>query len=164
MSFELKGIENLDNLGRLKYMLDFSKATIDTESDFIAMMANISSIIMATIEDLNWAGFYIVRDGELVLGPFQGLPACTRLRDEGVCVASWKSKKPVRVENVHEFDGHVACDSASNSELVLPLLLNNEVVAVLDLDSPLIGRFTEVEEEYFVKLVKEMERELSKNL
>lgn len=164
MSFELKGIDNLDNLERLKYMLSFSKATIETESDFIAMMANISSIIMATIEGLNWAGFYIVREDELVLGPFQGLPACTRLKDEGVCVASWKSKKPVRVENVHEFDGHVACDSATNSELVVPVILNDEVVAVLDLDSPLVARFSEVEEKYFVNLVEEMKKELSKEL
>jgi len=161
MSFQISGIDNLNNEERLKYMLDFAKATIKTESDEIAMMANISSIIMATICDLNWAGFYIVRKDELVLGPFQGLPACTRLKDEGVCVASWKSKKPVRVENVHEFDGHVACDSASNSELVVPVVINKEVKYVLDLDSPLVGRFTGLEEEYFVKLVNAMEYELN---
>lgn len=162
MTLELKGIENLDNEGRLDYMVDFGKATIKTESDMIAMMANISSIIFNVVEDLNWAGFYLVKEDELVLGPFQGLPACTRLDEEGVCVAAWKNKKVMRIENVHDFPGHVACDSASNSELVLPLIIRDEVIGVLDLDSPSLGRFTSLEEEKFRELVKAMEEELSK--
>lgn len=159
---EIKGIENLDNKERLDYMLDFGKATIKTEKDMIAMMANISSIIFNVIKDLNWAGFYLVREDELVLGPFQGLPACTRLADEGVCVSAWKNKKIMRIENVHDFKGHVACDSESNSELVLPIKIKGEVIGVLDLDSPNIGRFTELEEEKFRELVKAMEDELNK--
>ena len=159
---EIKGIENLDNKERLDYMLDFGKATIKTEKDMIAMMANISSIIFNVIKDLNWAGFYLVREDELVLGPFQGLPACTRLADEGVCVSAWKNKKIMRIENVHDFKGHVACDSESNSELVLPIIIRDEVLGVLDLDSPRLGRFTELEEEKFKELVKAMEEELSK--
>ena len=159
---EIKGIENLDNKERLDYMLDFGKATIKTEKDMIAMMANISSIIFNVVKDLNWAGFYLVREDELVLGPFQGLPACTRLADEGVCVSAWKNKKIMRIENVHDFKGHVACDSESNSELVLPILVKDELIGVLDLDSPNIGRFTELEEEKFKELVKAMEDELNK--
>lgn len=159
---EIKGIENLNNRERLDYMVDFGKATIKTEKDMIAMMANISSIIFNVVEDLNWAGFYLVREDELVLGPFQGLPACTRLADEGVCVSAWKNKKIMRIENVHDFKGHVACDSESNSELVLPILVKDELIGVLDLDSPNIGRFTELEEEKFKELVKAMEDELSK--
>ena len=159
---EIKGIENLDNKERLDYMVDFGKATIKTEKDMIAMMANISSIIFNVVTDLNWAGFYLVREDELVLGPFQGLPACTRLADEGVCVSAWKNKKIMRIENVHDFKGHVACDSESNSELVLPILVKDEVIGVLDLDSPNIGRFTELEEEKFKELVKAMEDELNK--
>lgn len=162
MTLEIKGIENLDNKERLDYMVDFGKATIKTEGDMIAMMANISSIIFNVVEDLNWAGFYLVKEDELVLGPFQGLPACTRLAEERVCVAAWKDKKVMRVENVHDFPGHVACDSASNSELVLPILVKDEVIGVLDLDSPSIGRFTSLEEEKFRELVKAMEEELSK--
>lgn len=162
MNNNLKGIEKLKKVERLDYMLDFGRATIKTESDMIAMMANISSIIFNVVEDLNWAGFYLVREEELILGPFQGLPACTRLSEEGVCVSSWKNKKIMRVENVHDFKGHVACDSASNSELVLPIIVKGEVVAVLDLDSPNIGRFTELEEEKFAELVKAMEDELNK--
>lgn len=159
---EIKGIENLDNKERLDYMLDFVRATIKTEKDMIAMMANISSIIFNVVKDLNWAGFYLVREDELVLGPFQGLPACTRLAEEGVCVSAWKNKKVMRIENVHDFKGHVACDSESNSELVLPILVKDEVIGVLDLDSPNIGRFTELEEEKFRELVKAMEKELNK--
>ena len=159
---KIKGIENLDNKERLDYMVDFGRATIKTEKDMIAMMANISSIIFNVVEDLNWAGFYLVREDELVLGPFQGLPACTRLAEEGVCVSAWKNKKIMRIENVHDFKGHVACDSESKSELVLPILVKDEVIGVLDLDSPNIGRFTELEEEKFKELVKAMEDELSK--
>lgn len=159
---EIKGIENLNNRERLDYMLDFGKATIKTEKDMIAMMANISSIIFNVVTDLNWAGFYLLRDKELVLGPFQGLPACTRLADEGVCISAVKEEKVMRVENVHDFQGHVACDSESNSELVLPILVKDELIGVLDLDSPNIGRFTELEEEKFKELVKAMEDELSK--
>ncbi|MDU2373761.1 MAG: GAF domain-containing protein [Peptoniphilus harei] len=162
MTLEIKGIENLDNKERLDYMVDFGKATIKTEDDMIAMMANISSIIFNVVENLNWAGFYLVKEGELVLGPFQGLPACTRLSEEGVCVAAWKDKKVMRIENVHDFPGHVACDSASNSELVLPIIIRDEVIGVLDLDSPILGRFTSLEEEKFRELVKAMEEELSK--
>ena len=162
MTLEIKGIENLDNEERLDYMVDFGKATIKTESDMIAMMANISSIIFNVVEDLNWAGFYLVRGKELVLGPFQGLPACTRLAEEGVCVAAWENKKVMRIENVHDFEGHVACDSASNSELVLPIIIRDEVIGVLDLDSPSLGRFKSLEEEKFKELVKAMEEELSK--
>lgn len=162
MTLEIKGIENLDNKERLDYMVDFGKATIKTEDDMIAMMANITSIIFNVVENLNWAGFYLVKEGELVLGPFQGLPACTRLSEEGVCVAAWKDKKVMRIENVHDFPGHVACDSASNSELVLPILVKDEVIGVLDLDSPSLGRFTSLEEEKFRELVKAMKEELSK--
>lgn len=162
MNLEIKGIENLNNKERLDYMLDFGRATIKTESDMIAMMANISSVIFNVVEDLNWAGFYLVREDELVLGPFQGLPACTRLAEEGVCVAAWKDKKVMRIENVHDFPGHVACDSASNSELVLPLIVRGEVLGVLDLDSPKIGRFTDLEEEKLAELVRTMEEELNK--
>lgn len=159
---EIKGIENLNNRERLDYMLDFGKATIKTEKDMIAMMANISSIIFNVVTDLNWAGFYLLRDKELVLGPFQGLPACTRLADEGVCISAVKEEKVMRVENVHDFNGHVACDSASKSELVLPIKVKGKIIGVLDLDSPKLSRFTSLEEEKFRELVKAMEDELNK--
>src|SRR5437868_8762066 len=112
------------------------------ERDLIANAANFSSLIFHALPDLNWAGFYFVRDGELVLGPFQGQPACVRIRiGQGVCGAGASKCETVIVPNVHEFPGHIACDSASNSEIVVPLMKGERLIGVLDLDSPSIGRF-----------------------
>jgi GAF domain-containing protein len=114
------------------------------ESDLIANAANFSSLIFHTLPDLNWAGFYFVEDDELVLGPFQGQPACVRIRiGQGVCGAAAANRATTIVPNVHEFPGHIACDSASNSEIVLPLMKAERLLGVLDLDSPVFGRFDE---------------------
>jgi GAF domain-containing protein len=116
-------------------------------------MANASALIYETLPDVNWVGFYRNLDGELVLGPFQGRPACIRMSfDEGVCGAAAKSRKVQRVEDVHAFPGHIACDSASNSEIVVPLIRGGELLAVLDIDSPKHARFTEEDEAGVVKL------------
>src|SRR5437763_6276612 len=112
------------------------------ERDLIANAANFSSLIFHALPDLNWAGFYFAKDGELVLGPFQGKPACVRIRvGQGVCGAGAAKCETVIVPNVHEFPGHIACDAASNSEIVVPLMKGERLIGVLDLDSPLIGRF-----------------------
>ena len=112
------------------------------ERDLIANAANFSSLIFHALPDLNWAGFYFARDGELVLGPFQGQPACVRIKiGQGVCGAGAAKCDTVIVPNVHEFPGHIACDSASNSEIVVPLMKDERMIGVLDLDSPSIGRF-----------------------
>ena len=112
------------------------------ERDLIANAANCSSLIFHSLPDLNWAGFYFARDGELVLGPFQGKPACVRIKiGQGVCGAGAAKCETVIVPNVHEFPGHIACDSASNSEIVIPLLKGKRFVGVLDLDSPRLSRF-----------------------
>lgn len=117
------------------------------ETDSIANMANASALIFETLPDVNWVGFYRNVDGGLVLGPFQGRPACIRMTfDEGVCGAAAKSRQIQRVEDVHAFPGHIACDSASNSEIVLPLIRDGELIGVLDIDSPKFGRFTEEDE------------------
>ncbi|HYX45550.1 MAG TPA: GAF domain-containing protein [Sphingomicrobium sp.] len=123
------------------------------EPDAIANMANASALIFETLPDINWVGFYRHIDGELVLGPFQGRPACIRMSfDEGVCGAAAKSRQVQRVEDVHDFPGHIACDSASNSEIVVPLIRDGEVLGVLDIDSPKFRRFTEEDEAGVVKL------------
>jgi GAF domain-containing protein len=115
---------------------------VQGENDFIANAANFSSLIYHALPDVNWAGFYIVRDRELVLGPFQGKPACVRIEiGKGVCGTAAKLAQTVVVENVHTFRGHIACDSESNSEIVVPLTKGGRLLGVLDLDSPLIGRF-----------------------
>ena len=114
------------------------------ERDLTANAANFSALLFHSLPDLNWAGFYFVKDGELVLGPFQGKPACVRIRvGQGVCGAGASKCETVIVPNVHEFPGHIACDSASNSEIVVPLMKRERLIGVLDLDSPLFGRFDE---------------------
>lgn len=115
---------------------------IEDESDFIANCANISAFVMAMIADLNWVGFYFKKNEELILGPFQGLPACTRIAwGNGVCGTAALLNQTQNIPNVHEFEGHIACDSASNSECVVPIHLGNEVIGVLDVDSPQHNRF-----------------------
>jgi GAF domain-containing protein len=117
------------------------------ESDAVANMANVSAVIFETLPELNWVGFYRNVGGELVLGPFQGRPACIRIKfGEGVCGAAAATRQVQRVEDVHAFPGHIACDSASNSEIVLPLIRDGELIGVLDLDSPKTARFTEEDE------------------
>jgi L-methionine (R)-S-oxide reductase len=123
------------------------------EPDAIANMANASALIFATLPDVNWVGFYRNIGGELVVGPFQGRPACIRMTfDEGVCGAAAKSRQVQRVADVHAFSGHIACDSASNSEIVVPLIRDGELLGVLDIDSPKFARFTEEDEAGVVRL------------
>lgn len=112
------------------------------ERDFIANAANFSSLLYHSLPDLNWAGFYLSKGEELVLGPFQGKPACVRIAmGKGVCGTAAQQRQTILVDNVHDFPGHVACDSASNSEIVVPLIKHERLLGVLDLDSPSFGRF-----------------------
>jgi GAF domain-containing protein len=131
------------------------------ETDAVANMANASALIFETLPDVNWVGFYRNVGGELVLGPFQGRPACIRMTfDEGVCGAAAKTRQVQRVEDVHVFPGHIACDSASNSEIVVPLIRDGELLGVLDIDSPSHGRFDEQDEAGVVKLGEILSRVL----
>ena len=117
------------------------------EPDGVANMANVAALIWETLPDLNWAGFYRNVDGELVLGPFQGRPACIRIPfGTGVCGVAAETQQVQRVEDVHAFPGHIACDAASVSELVVPIVRDGKLIAVLDLDSPNPARFTEEDE------------------
>jgi L-methionine (R)-S-oxide reductase len=118
------------------------RALLEGETDFIANAANFSSLLYHSLPDVNWAGLYLLKDGELVLGPFQGRPACVRIATgKGVCGTAAEQRQTILVDNVHEFPGHIACDSASNSEIVVPLIAHDQLLGVLDLDSPLFGRF-----------------------
>lgn len=118
------------------------------EPDRIANLANSAALIYHSLPDLNWAGFYLLKDGELVVGPFQGKPACVRIAlGKGVCGTAAIQRKTQVVKNVHEFPGHIACDSASNSEIVVPMIRNGELIGVLDLDSPNLARFDEEDRE-----------------
>ncbi|HJS41313.1 MAG TPA: GAF domain-containing protein [Sphingomicrobium sp.] len=123
------------------------EALIGDETDTIANMANAAGLIYETLPDVNWVGFYRNVGDELVLGPFQGRPACIRMTfDQGVCGAAARTRQVQRVEDVHAFPGHIACDSASNSEIVLPLIRDGELLGVLDIDSPRHARFDEEDE------------------
>ncbi|MCD8142605.1 MAG: GAF domain-containing protein [Clostridiales bacterium] len=112
------------------------------ERDTVANLANAAAVLYHGLPELNWAGFYLVKEGDLVLGPFQGHVACVRIPfDRGVCGAAVREDRVQRVADVHAFPGHIACDCASNAEIVLPLHCQGQVVAVLDVDSPVLGRF-----------------------
>ncbi|GEO35880.1 GAF domain-containing protein [Skermanella aerolata] len=124
------------------------------EIDLIANMANMAAVIYHGLPDVNWAGFYLMKDGELVLGPFQGKPACIRIPvGRGVCGAAAETRATQVVPDVHAFPGHIACDAASRSELVTPLLADGRVIGVLDLDSPIPGRFDDQDRDGCEKLV-----------
>ncbi|MDH0756299.1 GAF domain-containing protein [Pseudomonas juntendi] len=123
------------------------QALFADERDFIANAAQFSAFLYHQVGDLNWAGFYLNRNGQLVLGPFQGQVACVRIPfGKGVCGAAAATGKTQRVEDVHAFPGHIACDSASNSELVIPLVKEGRLIGVLDLDSPKLARFSEADQ------------------
>lgn len=125
-----------------KDLNDQLRALLSDEHDLIANAANLASLLYHGLPDLNWAGFYFLKNGGLVLGPFQGKIACTRIAmGNGVCGAAAETRQTVLVMNVHEFPGHIACDGASNSEIVVPILKDSQIIGVLDLDSPQFGRF-----------------------
>ena len=129
------------------------EALIGDETDAVANMANAAGLVWESLPDLNWAGFYRNVGGELVLGPFQGRPACIRIPfGTGVCGVAAATRQVQRVADVNAFPGHIACDSASLSEIVLPLVRDGELLGVLDIDSPKRGRFTEEDEAGCVKL------------
>jgi L-methionine (R)-S-oxide reductase len=118
------------------------KAIVAEEQDLIANMANISAILYWALDSVNWVGFYLVKEGQLVLGPFHGQPACIRIPiGKGVCGTAVSEDTIQLINDVHQFSGHIACDTASNSEIVLPIRQNNQIIAVLDIDSPDISRF-----------------------
>lgn len=119
-----------------------ARALVSGERDPVANAANISALLFHELDDVNWTGFYFLRDGELVVGPFQGRPACVRIAlGEGVCGTAAATRETQRVADVHRFEGHIACDAASNSEIVVPLIRDGELIGVLDIDSPSFGRF-----------------------
>jgi len=131
------------------------RSLLEGERDLIANAANLSSLLYLALPDLNWAGFYFYKDGELVLGPFQGQPACVRIAiGKGVCGTAAEQRQTILVDNVHDFPGHIACDSASNSEIVVPLIQNERLLGVLDLDSPTLARFDEQDAEGLNELAR----------
>jgi len=146
--FEINQSATVGTLEQYQSLTSQLAALTAGEPDIIANLANISAVLFDQIENLNWLGFYVMKQGELVLGPFQGKVACVRIPvGQGVCGTAVATGEIQRVENVHDFAGHIACDSASESELVLPIKHHGKVVAVLDIDSPSQGRFSELDQQ-----------------
>lgn len=136
-------------------------ALLSGESDAVAHFSNASALLNQFLTDVNWVGFYLMKEDELVLGPFQGLPACVRIKSgKGVCGTAVSNRETVRVADVHQFPGHIACDAASNSEIVIPIIVQNTVIGVLDIDSPVKDRFTTEDQEGLEAFVHVLTRHL----
>lgn len=139
-----------------------AKEMLEAEPWYVAAFSNISALVAALVPDLNWAGFYLMRDGKLTVGPFQGKPACIHIAPgKGVCGTAVQRDGTVLVPDVHAFPGHIACDGASESEIVIPVHAAGRVAAVLDIDSPVKNRFTASDREGLEKLVKVIEEGVS---
>lgn len=135
------------------------EALIEDEPDVIANLSNSSALLNQFLDDVNWVGYYLMKEDELVLGPFQGLPACVRIKvGSGVCGTAVSQKSTQRVENVHAFPGHIACDANSKSEIVVPVMKDSEVMGVLDIDSPSLDRFDEIDQHYLEVFVQTLEK------
>ncbi|MDP4145542.1 MAG: GAF domain-containing protein [Bacillota bacterium] len=155
--YKYDDLETLNDEERLKLMLSYLDIQLQDEDDDISNLSNASAIIASLIDNLNWAGFYLLKNEELILGPFQGRPACNRIKiGNGVCGTAVKEGKIIMVHDVHDFPGHIACDTASNSEIVIPIIKNNVIYGVLDIDSPIVGRFTDLEKKYFERFVQKL--------
>lgn len=159
---ELKTEKQMSQQKKYDYLLEISKDILDTEDNLYANLANLSATINFYMDDINWVGFYLVDDqkeNELVLNAFQGNVACTRIPfSKGVCGKCISTLETILVENVHEFEGHIACDSATNSELVIPIIINDAPFGLLDIDSPEFSRFSEIDKVNLEKLVKLIEQ------
>ncbi|SMY31892.1 Free methionine-R-sulfoxide reductase [Photobacterium malacitanum] len=136
-------------------------ALIEGEKDLIANMSNISALLNMELEQINWVGFYLLKQDQLVLGPFQGKPACVRIPvGRGVCGTAISENKVQRIADVHAFPGHIACDAVSNSEIVIPVMVNEKLIGVLDIDSPILSRFDQNDEQGLVSFVEALQKVL----
>ncbi len=139
-------------------------AIITDEPDLIANMANISALLFERMSEINWVGFYRLKHQELILGPFQGKVACIRIPvGKGVCGTAAALNQTQRVADVHEFDGHIACDATTNSEIVIPVCVNNDIIAVLDIDSTIHNRFDQEDQQGLEAIVRLLENTMIKN-
>ena len=142
-----------------KLIKEQMEALAEDEQSYIPVMANASALLYYSMEDLNWAGFYIVKEEALILGPFQGKVACVRIeKGKGVCGTAWKEDEVQLVPDVHAFPGHIACDGDSRSEIVIPIHKDDKVAAVLDIDSPLYARFSEEDKAGLKEFAASLER------
>lgn len=152
-------IPDIDKDTFYKILLVKLEGLLSSEPDWLANLSNASALLYANLKNINWSGFYLMKGQDLVLGPFQGKTACTRIKPgKGVCGTAAAEKATQVVKNVHDFPGHIACDGASNSEIVVPILSGDRVVGVLDIDSPIFERFDEKDAAYLEKFVGKLNK------
>lgn len=152
--FDIKIFENMSTESKLDNMLIMLEGLVQGEDLPITKLCNASALINALIGRINWCGFYLLKNNELILGPFQGMPACTQIQiGKGVCGTAALKQETLLVSDVHKFEGHIACDASSNSEIVVPIIKDSKLIGVLDLDSIEFGRFTELEKNYLEKAI-----------
>ena len=156
--FVVEKTTNEDTVAMYTLAIAQLKGLLEGERDTIANLANVSAFLNEMLEDINWVGFYLMKQGNLVLGPFQGKVACIRIPvGKGVCGTAVAQKQTQLVADVHAFPGHIACDGATNAEIVVPIQVNGEVVGVLDIDSPKKDRFTTIDQQYLEEIVALLE-------
>lgn len=147
--------DRADKAETYRFLRDQTKLLLTDERDSLANSANLAALIFHTLPDVDWAGFYWFKQNELVLGAFQGKPACVRIKiGRGVCGTAAEKRTTLVIKNVHEFPGHIACDAASNSEIVLPLIKDGRLLGVLDIDSPIFNRFDEEDKKNLEQIVQ----------
>lgn len=145
----------MNKIENYQLLVKQAKSLLENEFDLIANMSNISALLFNNLPNVSYAGFYRYQNGELILGPFQGPIACMHIKiGNGVCGTAAKTRQTQIVADVHEFPGHIACDEATNSEIVIPLIQNNSLIAVLDLDSKSFNRFDDIDSTYLTKIAK----------
>ncbi|MGL6260473.1 GAF domain-containing protein [Vibrio sp. WXL103] len=150
------------NLEQYQRLTKQAAALLESEPSLVANLSNLSALLNMELADINWVGFYLMEEDQLVLGPFQGKPACVRIPvGRGVCGTAVAENRVQRVYDVHQFEGHIACDAESNSEIVIPFSIDGKVAGVLDIDSPLIGRFSETDQQGLTFLMQEVEQLLN---
>lgn len=161
LMFEVKQYSG-DRIKDYEQLIKQLDALIDGEPDEIANLSNAAGLLNQFLDEVNWVGFYLWKGGELVLGPFQGLPACIRIPyGKGVCGTAVEEMKTQLVGNVNEFPGHIVCDAASKSEIVVPIIINNEIYGVLDIDSPIFNRFDDLDQEYLERFIDTLTNQLN---
>lgn len=160
--FDINIFKGMSDEEKYSNMLLMLEGLVNGEEWTITKLSNAAALINAVVDRINWCGFYLMKNDELVLGPFQGMPACTNIKiGKGVCGTAVKERKTMRIENINCFEGHIACDAASNSELVIPIIKDDKVYGVLDLDSAEIGRFSELEQKYLEKCINLLVKNVS---
>jgi len=152
----------MKTLAQYQLLAQQAQSLIEGEPDLTANLANISALLNMSFDNINWVGFYLLKDDQLVLGPFQGNVACVRIAlGQGVCGTAFSTNTIQRIADVHQFDGHIACDAASQSEIVLPLNIDGKTIGVLDIDSPITDRFSEIDEQGLSLVIKAIQTHLA---